>query len=134
MNTYNNPPSTSAARSSNRFQKVLQQSALMTLLALPVVSLTGQPALAGKHNFEVYNDSREDIIDIYITSSNTDNWGRSLLDRYSIIPSGYTYQIEFADPSRNTCFYDIRTVFESGEVVEDYEVDVCYNDYYALTD
>ncbi|MBD0334099.1 MAG: hypothetical protein ICV62_01290 [Cyanobacteria bacterium Co-bin13] len=134
MTTTCDSHSTSAARSSNRFQKILQQSALMTLLALPVVSLAEQPALAGKHNFEVYNDSSEDIIDIYITASHVDNWGRSLLDRYSIIPSGYTYEIEFADPSRNVCFYDIRTVFESGAVVEDYEVDVCHNDYYALTD
>jgi hypothetical protein len=131
MTTTNTRP---AARPANRFQKVLQQSALVSLLALPVVSLTEQPAQAGKHNFEVYNDSSVTILDVYITASHVDSWGRSLLDAYTILPSGHSFAVEFADPSRNVCLYDIRTVFASGEVVEDYEVDVCYNDYYALTD
>lgn len=113
-------------------KRFLKTGALISSLALPTIALTEQAALAGKHNFEVYNDSSEDIVGIYVTDSQTASWGKNLLGKMSVIPSGSSMQIAFGDPSEAVCLYDILTVFESGEMVEEYGVDVCYYDYYAL--
>ncbi|HEY9735821.1 MAG TPA: hypothetical protein V6D06_06040 [Trichocoleus sp.] len=123
-----------ATQPANALQKFLKASALISSLALSTVALTGQAALAGKQNFEVQNDSSQDVIEIYMTASHIDDWGQDLLGQYSILRSGYSMQVEFEDPTPATCLYDILTVFESGEVLEDYGVNVCRNDYYTVFD
>lgn len=116
-----------------RPQAWLWESALVPVLAVPVVALTGQAAMAEKANFEVLNESSEDIVAIYITASYEGSWGESLLNEGSM-PSGYGFQVEFNDPSEEICMYDIRAVFADGQAVEDYGVNVCYHDYYSLVD
>lgn len=122
----------SAAKAADRLQKLLRAGAAISSLVLPTVAVLGQPAFAGKHDFEIYNDSSEDIVEIYVTASQAEGWGKNLLGKLSVITSGSSLPVEFGDPSEDVCLYDILTVFESGEVVEEYGVDVCYYDYYAL--
>ncbi|HEY9764173.1 MAG TPA: hypothetical protein V6D07_16710 [Trichocoleus sp.] len=114
-------------------QSWLRESVLIPVLALPVVALTGQAALADKADFEVINESSEDVVAIFITASYEGSWGESLLDEGGM-PSGHGFQVEFNDPSEEVCLYDIRTVFADGNEVEDYGVNVCYHDYYSLVD
>lgn len=110
-----------------------RESILVPVLAVPMVVFTGQAALADKADFEIINKSGEDVAAIYITASYEGSWGDSLLDEGGM-PSGYGFDVEFNDPSDEVCLYDIRTVFADGEEVEDYGVNVCYHDYYALVD
>ncbi|HEY9735820.1 MAG TPA: hypothetical protein V6D06_06035 [Trichocoleus sp.] len=129
---YKNRCANTAAQDATSMRKLLPMGAWISSLALPVVALMGQPAFAGKHNFEIYNDSSEDIIGIYVTASHADDWGKNLLGKLSVISRGSSMQVTFDDSSEDVCMYDILTVFESGEMLEEYSVDVCSYDYLAL--
>lgn len=96
-------------------------------LALPMVLFTADSALADKDNFRVYNRSRYDIVRLHITSSDYGQWGPDILGN-GILRSGYNMKVGFNDMSNNRCLYDIKAVFEDGEVVIDSQVNVCNSD------
>ena len=43
------------------------------------------------------------------------------------LPSESSIQVIFPDSSSNICWYDIKAVFSTGEVYEDYRINVCSN-------
>ncbi|MGK7877170.1 MAG: hypothetical protein AB4426_28905 [Xenococcaceae cyanobacterium] len=106
-------------------QNILLRKTIMTIaLALPMVSLIAQSALADKYNFRVYNQSRNNIVSLFMTSSDSDRWGSDILGS-GILRSGYNIPIYFNDMSYTRCLYDIRAIFDNGEVVEDHRINVC---------
>lgn len=75
-------------------------------------------------------DRRVDIVNLLETPieqleaapSGTGDWSGDLLARP--IPSGGVQQVEI-DDGNGSCRYDIRAVFESGEVIERQRINVC---------
>jgi hypothetical protein len=115
------------------FQKLLRPALVASALTVPTVALMAQSALADKADFWVRNDSSITISELYLSASNRDSWDNDLLGS-SILESGERFQVTFGDSSSNTCLYDIRAVFSDGQAVEDYQVNVCTNDYYTFYD
>lgn len=91
-------------------------------------------ALAGKDNFQVRNESSSSIYYLYMSESSLDTWGPDILGESRILSSGEQIQIIFNNPDPNVCRYDIRAEFEDGQVVEDFTIDVCDNDFYRFYD
>jgi hypothetical protein len=114
-------------------QSVLRPIMVASALAVPIVSLLAQAALADKSDFWVRNNSNNTISELYLSASNLDSWDNDLL-RSDTLQSGDRFQVGFGDDSSDTCLYDIRAVFSDGQVVEDYQVNVCDNDYYTFFD
>ncbi len=114
-------------------QKVFRPVMVAAAIAVPMVSLLAQAALADKSDFWVRNNSHNTISELYLSASNLDAWDNDLL-KSDTLPSGDRFQVVFGDAADNTCLYDIRAVFADGQVVEDYQVDVCNNDYYTFFD
>jgi hypothetical protein len=102
-------------------------------LTLPLAALTAQSALANKSNFRVYNDSSYNILELYVSASDRDTWDNDILGR-DVLPSGSDIQVLFNGSSPNQCLYDIRAVFEGGQVLEDYQINVCQNTNYTFYD
>lgn len=73
--------------------------------------------------FEVINDTSVDLIAIFISPSSVDDWEQDVLGS-DVLPSGYAMDVVVAD-GREDCFYDIQGIFEDGDTVEDYEIDLC---------
>jgi hypothetical protein len=115
------------------FQNTLRPVMIASALAVPLVSFLAPPALADKSDFWVRNDSNNTISELYLSASNLDSWDNDLLGNV-VLQSGDRFQVAFADTSNNNCLYDIRAVFSDGQVVEDYQVNVCNNDYYTFFD
>ena len=114
-------------------QKKFRPVMVAAALAVPIVSLLAQTALADKADFWVRNNSHNIISELYLSASNVDAWDNNLL-KSETLKSGDRFQVAFADAADNTCLYDIRAVFSDGQVVEDYKVNVCENDFYAFFD
>jgi hypothetical protein len=114
-------------------QNIFRPVVAASMLAVPMVSLLAPSALADKSDFWVRNNSRNTISELYLSASNLDSWDNDLL-RSDTLQSGDRFQVAFGDDSSNTCLYDIRAVFSDGQVVEDYQVNVCNNDYYTFFD
>ncbi|MBD3880590.1 hypothetical protein IFO70_02350 [Phormidium tenue FACHB-886] len=112
-------------------QKVLRPVMVASALAVSMVSVLAPAALADKSDFWVRNDSENTISELYLSASNRDSWDNDLLGS-TVLESGDRFQVTFGDYSDSACLYDIRAVFSDGQVVEDYQVNVCNNDYYTF--
>ncbi|NJR60515.1 MAG: hypothetical protein HC769_17765 [Cyanobacteria bacterium CRU_2_1] len=113
--------------------KLIRNAMIASTLTLPAVAFTSEAALADKSNFHVYNNSSVSLVQLYISESELSTWGNDVLGQ-DVLPSGYSTQILFNDPSPYQCLYDIRAVFEDGQVLEDYQINVCSNDQYTFSD
>jgi hypothetical protein len=115
------------------FGRSFRNTLIAAACTLPVLSLTATAALANKENFVVRNNSSSTITELYVSESNRSTWDNNVLGSDSLPQGGYT-QVNFGDRSPNLCLYDIRAIFSSGQVVEDYQINVCRNAEYSFRD
>lgn len=105
----------------------------VSTLTIPLVALDTPNALADKANFQVFNESSLTLTHLYVSDSRRDTWDNDILGQ-DTLPSGYNIQVVFADASPYVCLYDIRAVFANGQIVEDFQIDVCRNTEYTFFD
>lgn len=113
--------------------KLVRYAAIASALTLPIVCLTAGKALADKANFRVQNNSNNAITELYVSDSSRDSWDNDILEA-DVLNSGSSIQVLFGDDSPNVCIYDILAVFEDGQSVEDYQVNVCSSGGYTFYD
>lgn len=100
----------------------------VTLAAL----IFSAPAVAEDLVFKLKNKSSYDVTEFYASPANVGDWEEDILGQ-DILSSGDSLQITIGD-GRSQCEYDLRFVFEDGEVVERANVDLCETGSYTLTD
>jgi hypothetical protein len=99
-----------------------------SVLGLSSLMMVSQTALANnKDSFRVTNRSSRTITRLDISESSSEVW--MPVEGLRRLGSGYYSQIAFKNPSPYVCLYDIRATFSNGQVVEDYQINVCANDY-----
>ena len=108
------------------FKPFLRNGMIASVMAIPLIASTAYNALASQFNFRIYNHTAYSLKALYVSATSHDGWDNNLV--HSSLPSGYDTQVVFGDPS--ACYYDIRAVFSDGEVLEDYDVNVCANNSY----
>ncbi len=114
-------------------QTWIRKAAIASTLALPMLPLMAESALADKANFWVSNDSVNTITELYVSESSRDSWDNDILGA-DVLAGGSSVQVLFSNPAPNACFYDILAVFADGQVVEDYRINVCSSDGYTFYD
>jgi len=91
-------------------------AALLVLgLSVPALAQTTDPS------FRLNNRSGQTINEVYVSSSNTSNWGRDLLGA-DVLPSGRTLTIRLPN---GQCMNDIKMVFANGRTLERMRVNTC---------
>lgn len=93
--------------------------------------LVASTASADDLVFRFENQSSYTIMELYASPSNVDNWEEDILDR-DVLEAGDAANVTIAD-GRRACEYDLRIVFEDGDVVED-TTDLCETGTYTVTD
>ncbi|MHC5932907.1 hypothetical protein [Nostoc sp.] len=94
------------------FSKLVRNTLLATTLALPIVPLASQNALAfDMRDFLVYNNNELEITRLYVSSAGTEYWGRNLLN--SDIVNGTSGTVTFNNNS-NQCTYDVKAIYSDG--------------------
>lgn len=110
-----------------------RHAAIASALTLPFIALTAEKALADKSDFRVHNDSNATITELYVSESSRDSWDNDILEA-DVLTTGSSIQIVFGNTSPNVCIYDILAVFDDGQSVEDYQINVCSNGGYTFYD
>ncbi|WP_419904562.1 hypothetical protein [Kiloniella sp.] len=111
----------------NIYELSLRNNALMIncfKATVAVVCLVWAGAASAEDlEFLLSNQSSSPIIAFHVSSASSGEWESNLMEG-GILDSGYEIDVLIAD-GMETCEYDIRADFEDGEVVEDYDLDLC---------
>jgi hypothetical protein len=87
---------------------------LMALLALVAISAVQAPrALADERDFTLVNGSRTVITHVYVSPTQSNDWGDDILGR-DILNPGESVFIYFNRFEGNSCFHDIRVLAYGG--------------------
>lgn len=73
--------------------------------------------------FDLYNNTSDTLMELYISPSNVDSWEEDVLG-LNVLGAYEATQVIIAD-GRGDCIYDILGVFANGDQVDDYGVDLC---------
>ncbi|WBQ10280.1 hypothetical protein L2D01_00575 [Hyphomonadaceae bacterium ML37] len=90
------------------------------------------PAYAEDINYALHNETSYVVTEFYTSPANDNEWGGDLLGN-GVLGAGESASVTIADGS-DQCVYDFRFVFEDGDVVEDFGVDICELAEYTLTE
>lgn len=111
------------------FVKSLTGATLAPALALLLVAV---PLAAQDLQFELNNRSSYTVMEFYASPSDVGEWEDDILGA-DVLGAGDSMGITIAD-ARTQCEYDLRFVFDDGDVVERGGVDLCETGSYTLTD
>jgi hypothetical protein len=84
---------------------------------------TGLPAHGGERHVLLTNNTREPIVEIYVSDDGAGNWQADLLGS-NFLPSGGSVLIDIDDRNGN-CRVDVRTVLDDGSDLVSRGVNVC---------
>lgn len=103
------------------------------LAAFSAVSILLAPtaALAEDLVFMLDNQSSYVVSEFYASPSDVNHWEEDILGR-DVLAADSALRITIAD-GREQCDYDLRIVFEDGDVLEDTQ-DLCETGSYTVTD
>jgi hypothetical protein len=103
-------------------------------LMLPVASLllVSTSALAEDLTFTLHNRSSFVVVEFYASPVDVGDWEEDILGR-EVLGSGESGRVTIAD-GRSQCEYDLRFVFDDGDVLDRGGVDLCETESYTLTD
>ncbi len=98
---------------------------LLTCVSASVLALViAQSAFADPRDFELKNNSSVDLAFVYVSPSDTNEWGDDVLGT-DLLPAGQSVNVSFRAFDGNTCSYDIKVLGQSGEEGYLYKVDLC---------
>lgn len=101
------------------------------MFAAAALLLAGSPALAEDLVFTLHNQSSSVVTEFYASPSDVGNWEQDILG-VDVLGSGEAVQITIAD-GRSQCDYDLRLVFDDGDIHEDM-ADLCDTGSYTVQD
>lgn len=93
--------------------KSLQRAFQTVAIALPLISMGAQSALADPRNFTVINGSSLLITHLYVSHSSENTWGPDILGA-DVLPQGQSVDIVFPSAEEGICTYDIKVTGEGG--------------------
>lgn len=92
---------------------------------LAAVVLLGSVSLAQAEDlsFNLINKTGVDIVGFYVSHTGTDEWEENMIEGH-YLPGGNQILVSIRD-GRTVCEYDMRAEFADGDVLEEYELDLC---------
>ena len=94
-----------------------------TTVALSALTLTVSSVLAETGSLTVHNKTKIAMTSLYISTVNSNNWGKNILNS-NVLKGGESRLIQF-NQKPEVCLYDIKAKFIHGQIVENYEVNLC---------
>lgn len=100
-------------------------------LAVAAILTLAPAAFADERVFMLDNRSSFTIVEFYASPTDVSSWEEDILGP-DVLPAGEALRITIAD-GRDACIYDLRFVFEDGDVAEG-EMDVCNTGSFTVRD
>ena len=95
----------------------------LAALALGLSCAASLPAFALNRWVEIINYTDYTLVEFHATNEGNSLWGRDWLG-WEVIPPGHSIHRNIDDGS-GYCLYDFKAVFEDGEELMDYGINVC---------
>jgi hypothetical protein len=92
---------------------------------------TGPPPRGGEHRVVLTNDTRQPIVEIYVSDDGDGAWHEDLLGADFLLP-GNSLRVILPDPNGN-CRVDVKTVLNDGSSHIERGVRVCLDDGHAVS-
>jgi hypothetical protein len=102
-----------------------------SLSAALAATVIASAAYAEDMSFDFKNASSFVVTELYASPSNVSDWEEDILGA-DVLGSGETVRVTIAD-GRRACEYDLRIVFDDGDVVED-TTNLCDTGSYTVRD
>jgi hypothetical protein len=77
----------------------------------------------GNQNFTLDNDTGYTVEEVYVSATTSDDWEEDVLGQH-VLPDQSSVEITFPGKDK-TCVYDLRVVYDDGEVAEWVNFDLC---------
>ena len=110
---------------------VSNSAAAAASLLLLFQGATGPPAHGGERHVLLTNETREPIVEIYVSDVGAGNWQADLLGS-DFLPPGNSVFVEI-DDRNGRCRVDVKTVLDDGSNRVDRGVNVCHDEGYAVS-
>ncbi|MDP1670427.1 hypothetical protein [Phaeovulum sp.] len=102
---------------------MLRRSLLRIAVAASLVASIALPAAALDRRVRIINNTKFTIVEFYGSHTGTTSWQEDILGR-DVLPPGNSVNINF-DDGTGYCVFDFKAVFNDGDVLEKYGVNVC---------
>ncbi len=86
-------------------------------------SAAGTPAHSGERHLVLTNNTREPIVEIYLSDDRAGNWQEDLLGSEFLLP-GKSVSVDVDDRNGN-CRVDVKTVFDNGSDLVNRGINAC---------
>ena len=101
----------------------VSNTVVMALLLFLFQSAACVPAYSGERHLVLTNNTREPIVEIYLSDDRAGNWQQDLLGSEFLLPGG-SVTVEIEDRNGN-CRIDVKTVFDNGAHLVNRGVNAC---------
>lgn len=112
------------------FQILGTTAAAASLLCL-LTGATGPPAYGLERHVLVANDTRQAIVEIYLSDAGAESWQQDVLGS-DFLPPGNSVLVD-VDDRNGQCRFDLKTVLDDGTNLIRRGVDVCRAEGYAIS-
>ena len=110
--------------------KIWSCAAIAGSLLCALQTATGPPATAFDRRIELANGMRMAIVEVYAAPAGTERWGQDLLGD-DVLPPGGTVLLSL--PEGNSCWRDLRSVFDDGTSLTRRSINICQMPRYAIS-
>jgi len=93
------------------------------LIAALSLGASSNALAQGNQNFTLDNDTGYTVEEVYVSPSKSDDWEEDVLGQ-KVLPDQSSVEITFPGKDK-TCVYDLRVVYDDGEVAEWVNFDLC---------
>lgn len=111
--------------------KLFRDGTVALVLAISTVSINLGSAIAGRQDFTVRNETSTDIVRIYVSTSNSNDWEEDVLGS-DVLAAGSSTKINFSNSTQG-CYHDLKAVFRDGDVLERRDLNLCELRSYTFT-
>jgi hypothetical protein len=101
----------------------VSNSVVTVLLLFLFQSAAGAPAHSGERHLVLTNNTREPIVEIYLSDDRAADWQQDLLGSEFLLP-GRSVSVDIEDRNGN-CRIDVKTVFDNGAHLVNRGVNAC---------
>jgi len=94
-------------------------------------SATGPPASALDRHFELTNNTRMAIVEVYVAQVGTGRWQKDLLGDAILLPANSL--LVDVDDETGYCRFDFKTIFDDGTSLIRRDINICTVERFAIS-
>jgi hypothetical protein len=101
-----------------------RSSRFIAVVTLIISMVAASNAVAQNLQFQLINQSGYNITGFFVSPTGTQAWEANLMPQGYVLAHGYYVDVNIRD-GLTVCFYDIAILFDDGDELHDYQLNLC---------